>query len=61
MYAARVSGSEILADQKLRLWSALARHTLASGARRKQLREALAQSVASSPASSMSSPPLSSS
>jgi flavin-dependent dehydrogenase len=61
MYAARVSGSEILADQKLRLWSALVRHTLASGARRKQLREALAQSVASSPASSMSSPPLSSS
>lgn len=46
MYAARVSGSEILADQKLRLWRALAKHALVSGQRKRRL----AQSVASSPA-----------
>jgi geranylgeranyl reductase family protein len=69
MYAARVSGSEVLADQKLRLWRALARHAVASGSRRRQLREAMralpaaapdGQSVASSPASSPP-PPTSSS
>ncbi|HVK72326.1 MAG TPA: NAD(P)/FAD-dependent oxidoreductase [Kofleriaceae bacterium] len=41
MYAARVSGSEVLADQKLRLWSALGRHWAVAGRRRKQLREAV--------------------
>jgi geranylgeranyl reductase family protein len=48
MYAARVSGSEVLADQKLRLWSALARHAVAAGSRRRKLRAAIdaaAQSV----------------
>lgn len=69
MYAARVSGSEVLADQKLRLWSALARHAVASGARRRKLRDAMeegfrtvaAQSVASSPSSPISSSPTTSS
>ena len=45
MYAARVSGSEVLADQKLRLWRALGRHWAVAGRRRKQLREAMAASV----------------
>jgi flavin-dependent dehydrogenase len=49
MYAARVSGSEVLADQKLRLWRALAKHVAVGGARKRQL-AAAAQSVASSPA-----------
>ena len=37
MYAARVAGTEILADQKLRLWSALARHALRARSRKRQL------------------------
>lgn len=37
MYAARVAGTEILADQKLRLWSALVRHVLRFRSRRQQL------------------------
>lgn len=37
MYAARVAGTEVLADQKLRLWSALARHAFRARSRRKQL------------------------
>ncbi len=41
MYAARVAGSEVLADQKLRLWRALARHMVRAGARRRQLAAAL--------------------
>jgi geranylgeranyl reductase family protein len=69
MYAARVSGSEVLADQKLRLWRALVRHVGAWGSRTRQLEAAVAaawtpdaaQSVASSPASSLSSSPPSSS
>ncbi len=64
MYAARVAGSEVLADQKLRLWSALVRHAGLAWSRRRRLREALAavpalppgpaadQSVAPSTASS---------
>jgi geranylgeranyl reductase family protein len=40
MYAARVAGSEVLADQKLRLWRALARHALHARGRRRQLRAA---------------------
>jgi geranylgeranyl reductase family protein len=70
MYAARVSGSEVLADQKLRLWSALARHTVVSGARNRKLRDAMAegfraeaaaQSLPSSPSSPISSSPTTSS
>lgn len=41
MYAARVAGSEVLADQKLRLWRALGRHWWRAGARRRQLALAL--------------------
>jgi geranylgeranyl reductase family protein len=41
MYAARVAGSEVLADQKLRLWRALARHLVRFSSRRRQLRAAL--------------------
>ena len=41
MYAARVSGSQVLADQKRRLFGALGRHALASRKRRKQLRAAV--------------------
>jgi flavin-dependent dehydrogenase len=37
MYAARVAGSEVLADQKLRLWRALGRHAVRAGSRRRQL------------------------
>lgn len=40
MYAARVSGSEVLADQKPRLFRALARHLAKYPSRRRQLREA---------------------
>lgn len=46
MYAARVSGSEVLADQKLRLWSALARHAGAARSRRRRLVEAMAATAA---------------
>lgn len=42
MYAARVAGSEVLADQKLRLWRALARHAVAGRGRRRQLLAAMA-------------------
>ena len=42
MYAARVDGTEVLADQKLRLWRALARHTLHARDRRRQLEAAVA-------------------
>jgi hypothetical protein len=41
MYAARVAGSEVLADQKLRLWRALARHVVRLRGRRRLLRDAL--------------------
>lgn len=37
MYAARVAGTEVLADQKLRLWSALARHAVRARARNRAL------------------------
>jgi flavin-dependent dehydrogenase len=37
MYAARVAGSEVLADQKLRLWRALGKHAWRSRSRRRQL------------------------
>jgi geranylgeranyl reductase family protein len=40
MYAARVAGSEVLADQKRRLWRALARHAVAARGRRRMLIEA---------------------
>jgi geranylgeranyl reductase family protein len=52
MYAARVDGTSVLADQKLRLWSALVRHVGASRARRKLLAAALPEG---SPYSSSSS------
>ena len=42
MYAARVSGSEVLADQKGRLYRALVRHVMRYPSRRRQLREAAA-------------------
>ena len=42
MYAARVSGSEILADQKLRLYRALFRHLYKLRARNRALRQAMA-------------------
>jgi menaquinone-9 beta-reductase len=42
MYAARVSGSEVLADQRWRLVRALGRHLRSRGARRRQLAAALA-------------------
>ena len=41
MYAARVAGSEVLADQKLRLWRALGRHALRTRSRRRQLAAAM--------------------
>jgi hypothetical protein len=40
MYAARVSGSEILADQKFRLWRALAKHLAVAGSRKRRLSQA---------------------
>lgn len=40
MYAARVAGSEILADQKLRLYGALARHVWRARGRSRALRQA---------------------
>ncbi len=42
MYAARVSGSQVLADQKLRLARAMVRHAFARRGRLRQLAEALA-------------------
>ena len=42
LYAARVAGGLVLADQKARLWWALARHVWQRGARRRQLDRALA-------------------
>jgi menaquinone-9 beta-reductase len=48
MYAARVSGSEVLADQKPRLYAALARHLVRSRSRRRQLRDAALQVPVSS-------------
>ncbi|MEZ4359724.1 MAG: NAD(P)/FAD-dependent oxidoreductase [Kofleriaceae bacterium] len=42
MYAARVSGGEVLADQRWRLLRALGRHVRHRGARRRRLEEALA-------------------
>ncbi len=59
MYAARVSGSEVLADQKLRLWRALVRHVGASGGRSRKLRAAMDQPAASSASSSPASSPAS--
>lgn len=40
MYAARVSGSDVLADQKLRLYKALFRHVMRRGSRRRELEAA---------------------
>jgi hypothetical protein len=40
LYAARVSGSEVLADRKLALVSTLVRHVLLGRRRARQLREA---------------------
>jgi flavin-dependent dehydrogenase len=42
LYAARVAGGLVLADQKRRLWRALARHVFKLPARRHELRKALA-------------------
>jgi geranylgeranyl reductase family protein len=41
MYAARVAGSEVLADQQLRLWRALGRHAVRARSRRRQLAAAM--------------------
>jgi geranylgeranyl reductase family protein len=41
MYAARVDGTQVLADQKLRLWWALVRHVAAGRGRRRALATAL--------------------
>lgn len=46
MYAARVSGSEVLADQKPRLFRALARHLARYPSRRRQLRDAMTPGIA---------------
>jgi flavin-dependent dehydrogenase len=54
MYAARVSGSQVLADQKPRLYRALARHLARYPSRRRQLREA-ARPLLQVPVSSASS------
>ncbi|MCG8424165.1 MAG: FAD-dependent monooxygenase [Proteobacteria bacterium] len=43
MYAARVSGSEILADQKLRLYRALLRHICSLPGRNRSLRQAMTE------------------
>jgi geranylgeranyl reductase family protein len=51
MYAARVSGSEVLADQKARLYGALARHVFRARRRNRQLRSAALQLPVSSSAS----------
>jgi len=48
MYAARVSGSEVLADQKPRLYGALARHVFRARSRNRQLRDAAQEPVSSS-------------
>ncbi len=50
MYASRVDGSQILADQKLRLYKALIRHALRARRRRQQLRLAGAGAAPSLPA-----------
>lgn len=42
MYAARVAGTEVLADQKARLWGALVRHGFAARRRRRELTAAVA-------------------
>jgi geranylgeranyl reductase family protein len=42
MYAARVAGSEVMADHKRRLWRLLGRHLIAGPARRRRLAEAMA-------------------
>lgn len=49
MYAARVSGSEILADQKARLYGALVKHAFYGRSRRRQLRDAAAALVGERP------------
>ncbi|MBL8626648.1 MAG: NAD(P)/FAD-dependent oxidoreductase [Myxococcales bacterium] len=43
MYAARVAGTEVLADQKARLWGALVRHGFAARRRRRELTAAVAR------------------
>lgn len=43
MYAARVAGTEVLADQKARLWGALVRHGFAARRRRRELSAAVAR------------------
>jgi geranylgeranyl reductase family protein len=43
MYAARVAGTEVLADQKARLWGALVRHGFAARRRRRELTAAAAR------------------
>ena len=51
MYAARVAGSEVLADQKGRLWRALVRHTVHGRSRRRQLAAAMSgRALEASPA-----------
>jgi geranylgeranyl reductase family protein len=42
LYAARVAGGIVLADQKLRLWRALGRHMVRFGERRRELERAAA-------------------
>jgi geranylgeranyl reductase family protein len=48
MYAARVAGSEVLADQKPRLYRALVRHLLRYRGRRRQLQLAASSSLSNS-------------
>lgn len=55
MYAARVDGTAVLADQKLRLYRALVRHVGASRSRRRALDQALPELPMLTPAYSSSS------
>jgi flavin-dependent dehydrogenase len=55
LYAARVAGGLVLADQKWRLWWALVRHLWQRGSRRRELERALA-APATFPALSASTP-----
>ncbi len=49
LYAARVDGTQVLADQKLRLWGALWRHARKAGVRRRELAAALPEAVRALP------------
>jgi flavin-dependent dehydrogenase len=51
MYAARVAGTSVLADQKARLYLALLRHLFAHGQRRRALAAAVSERLALRPAS----------